>query len=80
MDLECLLRNEPPRLARQHSQYSALEDLANGQTELPEATVDEPALPGTPPPASSDMNRLWLVLLGLLFAVSFIINLVLLLT
>jgi serine/threonine-protein kinase len=79
LDLECLLRHEPPRLARQRSQFSALEGLATGQVELPEATVDEDT--STQQQASSIERsplRLWLAVLALLLALSFVLNLALL--
>jgi hypothetical protein len=79
LDLECLLRGEPPRLARQRSQFSALEGLAHGPAELPDAEIDEePAEASQRVPRSAGNERLWLVVLTILFAMSLIANLILL--
>src|SRR5262245_19783452 len=79
LDLECLLRHEPPRFARQRSQFSALEGLANGQVELPEAMVDEEPQWREETPAKKPGNlQLWLIVLAVLLAASVIVNLALL--
>ncbi|HJT78093.1 MAG TPA: serine/threonine-protein kinase [Gemmataceae bacterium] len=75
IDLECLLNDEPPRLARQRIEANTLKDLEKGETDDPdEDDGDEPGalLLGLPP-------TVWLGVVGGLLAVSFLLNVFLLL-
>jgi serine/threonine-protein kinase len=73
IDLECLLNDEPPRLARQRIEANTLKDLEKGETDEDEDEADEGnlilGLPAT----------VWLGVVGGLLGVSFLLNLFLLL-
>ena len=73
LDLECLLAGEPPKLARQRSQYLTLEQLVRGETLGPAAqetvTDDAPLAEGRDP---------WLIGLSIALALSILLNLILL--
>jgi serine/threonine protein kinase len=71
VDLECLLNGEPPRLARQHMNVSALKGLAHGAAEEDEDEDDEPPAAGVP--------LLWVYVGGAVLGVSLLLNLILLL-
>jgi serine/threonine-protein kinase len=68
IDLECLLSGEAPKLARQQVQAATLAALSEG-----EAETEEPAASSGPPHA-----WVWIAVLGGLLALSFLLNLVLL--
>ena len=69
IDLECLLSDEPPRLARQHIEAAMLEGLAKGEV------VED-----TEKPKRKQENWWpWLLVLGGLLGVSVLFNLLLLL-
>jgi serine/threonine-protein kinase len=71
IDLECLLVGEPPKLARQQIEESTLEELAGGERE-----VDSEAEAGSREP---EVNYgLWLGVLGVLLALSLLVNVFLL--
>ncbi len=76
IDLECLLNDEPPRLARQRIEANTLKDLEKGETDEDDEDGDgsEEAnlLLGLPP-------TVWLGVVGGLLALSFLLNLFLLL-
>ncbi len=73
IDLECLLRGEPPKLARQRTQVSALEDLAKGVVE----EEDEAPLRGWHhEPVSSGPSMGVVILLVVLLGVSVLLNLI----
>jgi serine/threonine-protein kinase len=69
IDLECLLSGEAPKLARQRIQATTLAALGEGETEEEEG-----------PPARSGPPHawMWIAILGGLLALSFLINLILL--
>jgi serine/threonine-protein kinase len=71
VDLECLLNGEPPRLARQQMNVSALKGLAHGAAEEDEDEDDEPPAAGVP--------LLWVYVGGAVLGVSLLLNLILLL-
>jgi serine/threonine-protein kinase len=71
LDLECLLRGKPPKLARQRIEETMLQELATGEKAEEEAE---------PPAAATGVNPIWLFALGGLLAVSVILNVILLLT
>lgn len=70
VDLECLLNDEPPRLARQKLEAGMLRDLAEGEEvdEEGRAITDE-----------SNPSWTWVIVLASILGVSVILNLVLLL-
>jgi serine/threonine-protein kinase len=70
IDLECLLRGEPPRLARRNLEFSALEQLAKGKVEKPVTPMVTEAAP-----ASVPLTWLWIVLA--ILGVSVLVNLIL---
>jgi serine/threonine-protein kinase len=74
IDLECLLRGEPPRLARHRSQYSALAQLAAG-----EVADDEDEVECVPFDRPAPRSALWLIVLAVLLGFSTLLNIVLLL-
>ncbi len=68
LDLECVLRGEPPKLARQHAQFSALEELTQGQVvATPEQAVVAVAVeaPARRPSLVAHVNFVLLLLLAL---------------
>ncbi|HEY7425850.1 MAG TPA: serine/threonine-protein kinase [Gemmataceae bacterium] len=69
IDLECLLSGEAPKLARQRIQAATLAALGEGETEEEEAP---PARSGPP------YAWMWIAILGGLLALSFLVNLILL--
>ncbi|HEY7426308.1 MAG TPA: serine/threonine-protein kinase [Gemmataceae bacterium] len=69
IDLECLLSGEAPKLARQRIQAETLAALGEGETEEEEAP---PARSGPP------YAWMWIAILGGLLALSFLVNLILL--
>jgi serine/threonine-protein kinase len=71
LDLECLLKGKPPKLARGRIEAAALKKLAEGVAE-----EDEPEPIVAP---QEEPNRLWIIILAFLLAVSVFLNLVLLL-
>ncbi len=66
LDLECLLRGEPPKLARKRIEETVLGKLAEGETERKQ----KPKMLALTP-----TNYVWLVILGGLLALSGILNL-----
>lgn len=68
IDLECLLSGEAPKLARRQMQASTLAALSEG-----EAEEDEAAPPSSGPPYA----WVWIAVLGGLLALSFLVNLIL---
>jgi serine/threonine protein kinase len=68
IDLECLLSGVAPKLARQQMQASTLAALSEGESE-----EEESAKPEGPPNA-----WMWIAILGGLLALSFLVNLILL--
>jgi serine/threonine-protein kinase len=71
-DLECLLNNEPPKMARKKIESSALQGLAEGEEEDPE---DEEERPSGPPGGA----WLWIGVLTAALGLSLLGNLLLLL-
>jgi serine/threonine-protein kinase len=71
VDLECLLNGEPPRLARQCLNVSALKGLAHGEAEEDQDEDGGPPATGVP--------LLWVYVGGAALAVSLLLNLILLL-
>jgi serine/threonine-protein kinase len=71
VDLEFLLRGEPPKLARRAMEFSALEQLAKGK-------VEEPAQPMVTEPAPPTMPMTWVYVLLAILGVSVLVNLILL--
>ncbi|HEY7157751.1 MAG TPA: serine/threonine-protein kinase [Gemmataceae bacterium] len=69
IDLECLLSGEAPKLARQRIQATTLAALGEGEAEEDE----EPPVRSGPPHA-----WMWIAVLGGLLALSFLVNLILL--
>jgi serine/threonine-protein kinase len=69
IDLECLLSGEAPKLARQQMQAATLAGLSEGETDK----IEEPPAPSGPPYA-----WVWIAILGGLLALSFLVNLILL--
>jgi serine/threonine-protein kinase len=73
-DLDCLLRGEPPKLARQRFEASVLESLAEGESA--EAENGEP--PAAKRAAKSDtVPALWLYIVGALLIFSLAANVIL---
>ncbi len=85
VDLECLLNNEPPRLARPQIETSTLMELAGGEVvvdedeDVPDDDIPEAAAPRRPRKRKRrpQTNRL-LTALAILLALSVLLNLVLL--
>jgi serine/threonine-protein kinase len=71
LDLECLLNDLPPKLARNRIERETLEELAQG-----EAAEDEEHHPASP--HSHPHATIWLTILGILLGLSLILNLILL--
>jgi serine/threonine protein kinase len=77
LDFECLLRGEPPKLARQHAQYSALEELTKGRVDpTQESAVVAVAVAEAPVRRASVGAAINFMLLVLL-ALSVVLNLIL---
>ena len=72
IDLECLNRGEPPKLARPETQYATLEELAKGETE---PTDTAPHAHDHP---SEGQPILLIVMLLVLLGLSVLLNLILL--
>lgn len=74
IDLECLLRHEPPRMARNRmaSAPSVLADLSQGEDESEAAPPPEPAAPAAP----EGVPWVWVAVLGGMLAVSMLLNIV----
>ncbi len=71
VDLECLLNGEPPRLARQRMNVSALKGLAHGAADEEDDEEDERPAAGAP--------WVWVYIGGGVLGVSLLLNLILLL-
>jgi serine/threonine-protein kinase len=69
IDLECLLNDEPPRMARQRIERGTLESLAEGVTDEDEREEEQSLRAGNP--------MLWVGILGGLLAASVVLNVVL---
>jgi serine/threonine-protein kinase len=69
LDLECLLNGRPPKLARERIEAGTLKKLAEGETDEVDAAL--------PPEEAPD--RIWIILLACLLAVSVLLNLLLVL-
>jgi serine/threonine-protein kinase len=72
-DLECLLNNEPPKMARKKIESSALQGLAEGEEE---EETEEDEVPAGGPPGGA---WLWIGVLGAALGLSLLGNLLLLL-
>jgi serine/threonine-protein kinase len=73
IDLECLLNGKPPKLARERIEMGTLAELAKGAMDDEDDDISGVTMPNT---ASS---TIWVALLGVALAVSFFVNLVLIL-
>jgi serine/threonine-protein kinase len=71
LDLECLLRGEPPKLARQRIEAATLQRLAEGDAEHEDNTL------GTAVPTQGPL-LIWIGVLGGLLAMSVLLNVLLL--
>ncbi len=80
LDLECLCRGEAPRLARQRSKYSGLEELAKAEREHREEEEDGEELQVSQAAAEPGRPALLPIILGILLGLSVLINLILLVT
>src|SRR5262249_14297521 len=69
LDLECLLSGQPPKLARARIEAATFKELAEGETEEPDTIL----------PSQEAPNRIWIYILASLLAVSFLLNVVLVL-
>lgn len=83
LDLECLVADEPPRLARERLGTSTLQGLAEGEPEPDyeiieededEVGEDEEGDDGWGPPENAWM---WIAILGGLLGISFLVNMIL---
>jgi serine/threonine-protein kinase len=73
-DLECLLNNEPPKLARQRIEAAMLQELAAGEVEdEEEEEEEEPTTWG-----GARKSHIWIAVLAALLMISILFNLVLL--
>ena len=72
IDLECLLNDQPPKLARRRIAAGTLEGLAKGEAE-------EDSERPRAAPTQSNIQLVWLAILGGLLTLSMILNLFLLL-
>ncbi len=74
LDLECVLRGDPPKLARQHAQFAALEELAKGPVD---PTQPEPlvAVAVTTAPRRTSIAAHLNFMLLILLALSILANL-----
>ena len=70
LDLESLLKGQPPKLARERIEAGTLNELAKGEP-------DEEEEPDPIVPTEEIPNRLWIVILASLLAVSVLLNLIL---
>jgi serine/threonine protein kinase len=77
LDLECLFRGEPPRLARQRSQLAALKNLTHGEAETASVPEISDLQARHYPPLRSGAPQ-WTVILAILLAISLLANLLLL--
>jgi serine/threonine-protein kinase len=68
IDLECLLNNEPPKLARQKLEAATLKELAHGEADEED---DAPGPAGVP--------LVWVAVLAGVLALSLLVNLILML-
>jgi serine/threonine-protein kinase len=71
LDLDCLLKGKPPRLARQRIEEAMLQQLATGETAAEEEEAATPAAQG--------VSVMWVVVLGALLGLSVLLNIFLLL-
>ena len=69
IDLECLARGQPPKLVNDRFKSGALEQLASGDAEDEEKAGMSPR--------QANQFKIGLIVLGVLFALSFIINVIL---
>ena len=74
IDLECLMNNEPPKMARQRIEAATLKELAEGEADEDEEEEEDDSFHTLPGGA-----WLWIYVLGGALALSLIVNLVLLL-
>jgi serine/threonine protein kinase len=72
LDLESLLKGQPPKLARERIETGTLKALADGE-------VEEEDEPPAPLPTQEIPSRIWIVLLASLLAISALLNVVLVL-